>query len=130
MDGAVPDCLVVGYPSLIPSLTLPDPDDRHILAAAITARASVIVTFNVDDFPADILHIYGIHAKHPDDFILDVDSLDSMALIEAVRDDWQHYANPPLTVEAYLNDLRRAGVPRTADHLGRLKVLIEGGSSG
>jgi predicted nucleic acid-binding protein len=50
MDRAVPDCLVAGYEPLIPSLTLPDPDDRHVLAAAIAARASVIVTFNVTDF--------------------------------------------------------------------------------
>src|SRR3954464_11109127 len=51
MNRHVPDCLVVGYETLIPTLVLPDPDDRHVLAAAIHAQAEVIVTFNLRDFP-------------------------------------------------------------------------------
>ncbi|GAB89902.1 hypothetical protein GORHZ_074_00115 [Gordonia rhizosphera NBRC 16068] len=39
MNGAVRDCLVTGYESLVDALDLPDPDDRHVLAAAIKARA-------------------------------------------------------------------------------------------
>ena len=69
MDGAVRDCLVTGYADLIDSLTLPDPDDRHVLAAAIRAGADVIVTYNLGDFPADALTAYGIEARHPDEFI-------------------------------------------------------------
>jgi predicted nucleic acid-binding protein len=55
MNTHVRDALVEGYESLIPGLTLPDPEDRHVLAAAIRAGASVIVTFNLRDFPADAL---------------------------------------------------------------------------
>jgi hypothetical protein len=130
MDTAVDDCLVRNYERLIAGLTLPDPNDRHVLAGAITARASVIVTFNVNDFPADVLDLYGIHAKHPDDFILDLDSLDPFALITAAGEDWRHYVRQPLTLDAYLDDLRRAGVPRTADHLDRMRVLIEDTDTG
>jgi predicted nucleic acid-binding protein len=130
MDNAVDDCLVTGYEHLIAALTLPDPNDRRVLAAAITAQANVIVTFNVGDFPADVLQVRGIHAKHPDDFILDVDSLNPLSLVKAASDDLRHYANPPLTLDAYLDDLRRAGVPKTADHLSRFKVLIEGADAG
>lgn len=46
MTKAVPDCLVCGFETLEPSLELPDPDDRHVLAAAIHCKADVIVTFN------------------------------------------------------------------------------------
>src|SRR5689334_12799646 len=45
MDEHVRDCLVTGYHKLIPSITLPDPDDRHVVAAAIRSGAQVIVTF-------------------------------------------------------------------------------------
>lgn len=60
MNAHVRDCLVTGYESLIDSLVLPDPDDRHVLAAAIRTRASVIVTFNLSDFPEATLEPLGI----------------------------------------------------------------------
>ena len=55
MDSAIPDCLVNGYEPLIPSLHLPDSNDRHVLAAAVSGRADVIVTFNLKDFPDETL---------------------------------------------------------------------------
>jgi predicted nucleic acid-binding protein len=51
MNSNIRDCLVTGYEPLIDGLTLPDPNDRHVLAAAIRASADVIVTFNLKDFP-------------------------------------------------------------------------------
>ena len=51
MDRNIRDCLVTGYEHLIASLTLPDPDDRHVLAAAIVGRCDVIVTLNLKDLP-------------------------------------------------------------------------------
>jgi hypothetical protein len=39
MDAAVPDCLVDGYQHLEAGLDLPDPADRHVLAAAILCQA-------------------------------------------------------------------------------------------
>ena len=38
MDRSVRDCLVTGYEALVPQLELPDPSDRHVLAAAIVGR--------------------------------------------------------------------------------------------
>jgi len=70
MNEAVRDCLVTGHDELIESLTLPDPDDRHVLAAAIRVGASVIVTFNLADFPAAALARFHIEAQHPDDFLI------------------------------------------------------------
>src|SRR5579864_2282842 len=62
MDKHAVDALVVGYEDLIPGLRLPDPDDRHVLAAAIRGRVDVIVTMNLRDFPADTLAPFGIEA--------------------------------------------------------------------
>jgi predicted nucleic acid-binding protein len=48
------EMLYTGYESLIPSLSLPDKNDRHVLAAAIRCQASAIVTFNLKDFPQEL----------------------------------------------------------------------------
>ncbi len=66
MDEALPDACVGGYARLIPVLELPDPYDRHVLAAAIRARAQVIVTFNEKDFPAKTLAEFDLCTQHPD----------------------------------------------------------------
>src|SRR5579884_2513072 len=63
MNKSVPDCLVEGYEDLIPSLDLPDPDDRHVLAAAIRCGAQTIVTENLKHFPKKELSKYGITAE-------------------------------------------------------------------
>ena len=47
MDQHAVDALVTDYEDLIPGLQLPDPDDRHVLAAAIRGHADVIVTINL-----------------------------------------------------------------------------------
>ncbi|MFN9293122.1 MAG: PIN domain-containing protein, partial [Planctomyces sp.] len=62
LNAHVRDCLVTGYETLIDAVTLPDPDDRHVLAAAIRAGADLIVTFNLKDFPEKDLKPYGIEA--------------------------------------------------------------------
>ena len=124
MDESVPDGLVTGYQPLISSLNVPDPDDRHVLAAAIRCHASVIVTFNEQDFPGELLDSYGIHTRHPDQFILDVDGVDPGVLVESARADLAHYQRPPLSVDEYIDGLRAAGLPKTADYLKKTKVLL------
>jgi hypothetical protein len=70
MNSAISDCLVTGFESLEVGLTaLPDPDDRHVLAAAIHCGAQEIVTFNLRDFPEAVLRPRGIRAVHPDVFV-------------------------------------------------------------
>jgi len=70
MDAHVRDCLVKGYEGLIDNLILPDPDDRHVLAAAIVGRADLIITFNRKDFPPAALQPHGIETQHPDLFLI------------------------------------------------------------
>jgi predicted nucleic acid-binding protein len=125
MDAAVPDGLVTGYAGLIPALSLPDPNDRHVLAAAIRSGASLIVTFNEADFPASALDQYGIHTRHPDNFVRDVDGLDPGVVSEAARADRLHYSNPPLSVDEYIAGIKAAGLPMTAAHLDKVRVLLE-----
>ncbi len=60
MDQAVLDSLVTGYELHMPSVSLPDPNDVHIVSAAIRSGAQIIVTFNLKDFPKDVLSSYGL----------------------------------------------------------------------
>lgn len=62
MNANVRDCLVSDYEKLESGLSLPDEDDRHVLAAAIQCGAQAIVTFNLKDFPSDELEKYGVEA--------------------------------------------------------------------
>jgi len=70
MNAHVRDCLVDGFDQLVPAVQLPDPDDRHVVAAALHSGANLIVTFNLKDFPASALQTYNLAAQHPDDFIV------------------------------------------------------------
>ena len=72
MNAHARDALIHNFEDLIPSLSLPDPNDRHVLAAAIRGRVDVIVTYNTKDFPADAVAPYGIEIKHPDEFLAHV----------------------------------------------------------
>ncbi len=65
INSAIPDCLVTGYEPLIEGLKLPDPKDRHVLAAAIKIGAQVIVTANLKHFPAELIAPWNIEAKSP-----------------------------------------------------------------
>ncbi|MGE0596210.1 MAG: PIN domain-containing protein [Hyphomonadaceae bacterium] len=72
MNAVLPEALVTNHEPLIADLVLPDLDDRHVLAAAIAAKASVIVSWNLADFPAHALAPYGVACKTPDAFLVEL----------------------------------------------------------
>lgn len=118
MNAAIADVLVTGYEQLIPAMDLPDPDDRHVLAAAIKAKAQVVVTFNLKDFPDKTMQTYEVEAKHPDDFLLDIFNLDGLALhriVQTIADSWK---SPPGGPADVLRGLAMHA-PQTAARLAR-----------
>jgi hypothetical protein len=117
MNSNVRDCLVLGYKDLIPSLTLPDENDRHVLAAAICAGADVIVTYNLSDFPAATLEQYGIEAQHPDKFITHLIDLAPSVVYEAAKRQRMSLRNPPKSVEELLAAYERRGLAQTVAEL-------------
>ncbi len=114
MNSHVRDCLVFGYEELIPSLTLPDQSDRHVLAAAIYAGADVIVTYNLSDFPANTLRQYSIEAQHPDRFITYLMDLAPAAICDAARRQRMSLKNPPQSVDTLLAAYEQQGLFQTA----------------
>jgi predicted nucleic acid-binding protein len=110
MCTAVRDWKVSGYADLIDALKLPDPDDRHVLAAAIKANAQVIVTANLRDFPVTDLRNWNVDPKSPDEFVRDQISLDRSkvyASIQQIADSW---TKPLGTIEDVLDRLERSGL--------------------
>lgn len=114
---AFPDALVENYVGLIDSLDLPDPDDRHILAAAIKINADVIVTNNIKDFPEAYLESFGLTAKTADDFLTDIIDLNPEEAIAAFREMVLSKKNPALDEFQVLEQLRKAGLTATANYL-------------
>jgi predicted nucleic acid-binding protein len=124
MNQAVPDSLVTGHDVLINSLTLPDPDDRHVLAAAIRAGAQLIVTFNLKDFPSQHLAPFGVEAVHPDDFVAQQFDLNEGGILAAVKSHRAALRNPPRSVDEYLDTLAASGLVRTADRLREFRDIL------
>lgn len=124
MDAAIDGCLVADYEQLVADLDLPDPDDRHVLAAAIKGGAGVIVTYNLRDFPADSLAPHGIAAQHPDTFVRQAIELDEPTALAAIHRQRSSLRNPPVTVEEHLDTLARQRLPETVavlrQHIGQL----------
>ncbi len=120
MDAHADDALVSGYSSLVTSLTLPDPNDRHVLAAAIVANADVIVTRNLRDFPATALSPYGIEAQHPDEFVRHLLDLAPAAVVAAVAAQQARLTKPPVSLPDLLALFERLGLAETVTELRRL----------
>jgi hypothetical protein len=106
----VRDCLVSGYEPLIEGLKLPDPGDRHVLAAAIKAGAQIIVTRNLKHFPAASLDPWNIEAKSPDDFVADQVGIDGRAVAACVQQIADSRSRPPQDKEDVLAQLERDGL--------------------
>ena len=100
------DCLVKNYEHLIETLTLPDINDRHVLAAAIVAKAETIVTFNLRDFPASVLAQYQITALPPDPFLCALYEEHPDPVIAAAQQMHHSLKKPPKTREEFLDGLR------------------------
>jgi hypothetical protein len=115
MDEHVRGCRVRGYRRWEQRLTLPDADDRHVLAAALACVADAIVTFNTADFPASCLTPFGVVAVEPDRFVLQL--MQSGIVVSAAAEHWAALVRPPLSAQEHLDALRRNGLPGVADAL-------------
>lgn len=114
-----PEAEIVGYGDLVGTLNCPDPNDEHVLAAAITRKAAKLVTMNVKDFPIDTKSKYEIEIVHPDDFLLEL-ALESREVFLAATGCWiAGYSRPKVSVEQMAQALTRTGCPKFA------KILLD-----
>lgn len=124
MNANVPDCLVEGYESLIEGITLPDKDDRHVVAAAIKGQAESIITFNLKDFPINTMEALGLSAIHPDEFLCDMFELDSSACVKAAQQQRRSLKTPPMEQDEFLACLQRQKLPSFVSKLKQFKLML------
>lgn len=126
MRAAIPDWEVVpgAYEALVPCLSLPDPNDVHVLAAAIAGHADCIVTANLKHFPDDVLAIHGLEVIHPDDFCimqLDIDPVVGLSALKSMR---ARMKKPARTPEEFAGLLERSQLFSTAQRVREAAALI------
>jgi hypothetical protein len=124
MEAALPDARLVGHQRHVDSINLPDRDDRHVVAAGIESGASVIVTWNLKDFPDNELARFGLRSQSPDDFLVGLydQARDAMliSLANARRNLSKTKISPAKFLEALVAQKLNRLASRIARRLGRL----------
>lgn len=119
MNRSFPDARISGIEKLVQSIHLPDPDDRHVLAAAIVGKCDTLVTQNIRHFPDDYLSSFGIRVSSPDDFLAALLITRPKRFCASVRSVLSRLDEPSYTFNEYLAQLRQNGLIQTATILGR-----------
>lgn len=114
---AYPDAMVRGYDYRITDIELPDKEDRHVLAAAVESGCDAVVTYNLRDFPQDVLTPYSIEALHPDDLLMRMVETDPSAIRKTMRDLMRAKIHPPRTIGEEAAGLRRNRLERFSNWL-------------
>ncbi|RGE18869.1 putative toxin-antitoxin system toxin component, PIN family [Leucobacter sp. wl10] len=123
MDEAFEDAGVEGWESLEQAIDLPDPDDRHVVAAALRGRADAIITENTKDFPPTTLAPLGLEAIRLDDFLLDQYDLNPSVTRRVVAEQAAAMTQPPVELDVLLSKLARSGAREFAKTLGGAGIL-------
>lgn len=124
MNENVRDCLVEKFENISTTLKLPDKDDHHVLAAAIKCSASTIVTFNLKDFPKNILQKYDIEPQHPDDFIIALFESRPAIICACAKTCRLRLKKPTFDVERYLAVLEKQSLPKLVSRLREYAEII------
>lgn len=118
MQASFEDACVTDWEELVAGISLPDPDDRHVVAAALQGRADMVVTANVRDFPSEVPEPMGLEVQHPDEFLLNQFDLEPDLTVATLHRQAAATRRPVRTPKALLDHLARCGVPRFAELAG------------
>lgn len=117
MDRVLPEAAVSGWEERVEELALPDPGDRHVLAAALAAGAGTILTMNLRHFPAAALAPHGVAAAHPDAFLCALHDADAEVLRASAEAAHANLSRSAPSFEAFLDALDRQGLTALAARL-------------
>jgi hypothetical protein len=118
METAFEDAMVSDFDRFMSAADgLPDPNDAHVVAAAIMTRASMIVTENLKHFPPANLATLNMEAKSADEFIADTIALDEGRAVAAIRQMRERFNRPAITAETLLLKMEAEGMQEAVDLL-------------
>jgi len=123
MDLHIPEGRVTGYSAYTAKITLPDPNDRHVLAAAVKCGAKLLLTENVKDFPESALTPFSLKACTTDSFLRELAETRPADLLDAVAEILNRLKNPPVTLEEYTARLTKIGLPNTSKMVREIDQL-------
>ena len=105
------------YEEHIAGLTLPDMDDRHVVAAGIEAGADAIITWNIGDFPKEVIKGHGIEVQTPDQLLCALLDVKATVVLAAMKDHRTSLKNPPKSSAEYLETLVTHGLKESVERL-------------
>jgi predicted nucleic acid-binding protein len=122
MNSAFDGALVQNWKPVATQVELPDADDCHVLAAAVMGSGQAIVTFNITDFPDELLTPHNVSAIHPDAFLLDQLDLSPAQVLSALCRQARRFRNPQMDLAGLLARLERCGVGDFAEEVRRIAL--------
>ncbi|MCW7540099.1 PIN domain-containing protein [Aquabacterium sp. A7-Y] len=124
MNQIQPTALVERYEQFIGRIDIPDKDDRHVVAAAIACGAQKILTWNLGDFPNQILAAFGVVAESPDKFVSELIIDNPMAVVGVFKGVRERFKAPPMSVDYFFESLKKNHLDLTAKQLARYHDLM------
>lgn len=119
-----PSPLVENHQQYIHRINLPDKDDRHVVAAAVASGARKILTWNLRDFPEQILSMFGIVAESPDKFLAALVIEQPFEVVVVLRRMRERFKKPPMSVDHFFESLKKHRLHHTAEQLERFRDLL------
>jgi len=119
MEVALPDAAISGYQRHIDHVELPDAGDRHVVAAGIESGATVIVTWNVADFPAGELAKFGLRCQNPDDFLVDLHDRARNLLLRSLANARANLSRTQLSPAGFLDAMTAQRLTRLVERVVR-----------
>jgi len=124
MNDALPGAMVVGYQRHILAVTLPDPDDRHVVAAGIASGATIVLTWNLRDFPAREMKKHGLRTQTPDAFLVELCDHAPDLILASLANARRNLSKTRVSASDFINILKNQGLiqlsARIAGHLTAL----------
>lgn len=94
------------------------------LRDVLLSLASAIVTFNLRDFPAEVMDAVQVEIQHPDDFLLNQLDLAPFPALKAIKAMRARLRRPPIDAAELVTMLERLQLPLSAARLREVSELI------